>query len=105
MMKGRPAPERTIVVDGKPLPAVLDEAMIRDVVHGFYDAIRKDDLLGPIFNAVIPSEGWGHHLEKMCDFWSSTLLRTGRYHGRPLPSHWSWYRLAARTAALPELPA
>ena len=23
----------------------------------------------------------------MCDFWSSVLLRTGRYHGQPLPPH------------------
>jgi hemoglobin len=86
-MKGRPAPERTIVVDGKPLPDLLDEAMIHAVVHGFYDRIRADDLLGPIFNGVIAPQDWPVHLEKMCDFWSSTLLRTGRYQGRPLQPH------------------
>jgi hemoglobin len=86
-MKGRPAPERTIVVDGKPLPALLDEAMIHAVVHGFYDGIRKDDLLGPIFMGAIAPDEWPHHLAKMCDFWSSTLLRTGRYAGRPLAPH------------------
>ncbi len=86
-MKGRPAPQRTIVVDGKPLPEVLDEAMIAAVVHGFYDEIRKDDLLGPVFNGAITPQDWPHHLGKMCDFWSATLLRTGRYEGRPLPPH------------------
>lgn len=86
-MKGRPAPERTIVVDGRPLPETLDEEMIHAVVHGFYDRIRKDELLGPIFGAAIPDEEWPVHLGKMCDFWSATLLRTGRYHGRPLPPH------------------
>lgn len=86
-MKGRPAPQRTPVIDGKPLPEVLDEAMIHAVVHGFYDEIRKDDLLGPIFNGVIAPAEWAHHLDKMCDFWSSALLRTGRYDGRPLPPH------------------
>jgi len=86
-VRGRPAPERTIVVDGRPLPAVLDEAMIHAVVHGFYDGIRADDLLGPIFNRIIAAEDWPHHLAKMCDFWSSTLLRSGRYDGRPLPPH------------------
>ncbi|MGN6304685.1 MAG: group III truncated hemoglobin, partial [Mesorhizobium sp.] len=30
---------------------------------------------------------WPHHLAKMCDFWSATLLRTSRYQGRPLPPH------------------
>ena len=39
---------RTIIVDGVPLPDMLDERMIRDVVHGFYDAIRADALLGPV---------------------------------------------------------
>lgn len=86
-MRGRPAPERTILVDGKPLPDALDEAMIHAVVHGFYERIRKDDLLGPIFNAAIAPEEWPRHLGKMCDFWSATLLRTGRYDGRPLPPH------------------
>jgi len=86
-MKGRPAPQRTIVVDGRPLPHILDEAMVRDVVHGFYGEIRSDDLLGPIFNGAIAPDDWPRHLAKMCDFWSATLLRTDRYDGRPLPPH------------------
>lgn len=86
-MKGRPPPERTPVIGGKLLPDVLDERMIHAVVHGFYDKIRRDELLGPIFDRAIPQDDWPHHLSKMCDFWSSTLLRTGRYDGRPLPPH------------------
>lgn len=86
-MKGRTAPQRTIIVDGRPLPDILDEAMIHAVVHGFYDRIRQDALLGPVFNGAIAPQDWPHHLAKMCDFWSSTLLRTGRYDGRPLPPH------------------
>lgn len=88
-MKGRPAPERTIVIDGKLLPDVLDEAMIRRVVHGFYDRIREDPLLGPVFNNAIAQADWPIHLEKMCAFWSSTLLRSSRYDGRPLSPHLS----------------
>ncbi|MAU19209.1 MAG: preprotein translocase subunit TatC [Martelella sp.] len=86
-MRGRPAPERTVIIDGKPLPEVLDEAMIRAVVHGFYDRIREDALLGPVFNRRIAADDWPRHLERMCDFWSATLLRTARYQGRPLPPH------------------
>ncbi|UDL92713.1 group III truncated hemoglobin [Mesorhizobium sp. PAMC28654] len=70
-----------------PLSSVLDETMIRRVVQGFYEEIRRDHLLGPIFNAAIPPEAWPRHLAKMCDFWSATLLRTSRYEGRPLPPH------------------
>lgn len=86
-MKGRPAPQRTAVVDGKTLPEALDEEMIHAVVHGFYDRIRADALLGPVFDAAIAPEEWPVHLAKMCDFWSGMLLRTSRYGGRPLPPH------------------
>ena len=79
--------DRTIIIDGVPLPEMLDEDMVRAVVHGFYDEIRRDDLLGPIFLGIIAAEDWPHHLTKMCDFWSATLLRTSRYEGRPLPPH------------------
>lgn len=78
---------KTIVIDGVPLPEMLDEAMVHAVVHGFYDRIRADDLLSPIFYSRIAPDAWPHHLAKMCDFWSATLLRTGRYDGRPLPPH------------------
>src|SRR6185437_7027464 len=27
------------------------------------------------------------HLQTMCDFWSSVLLMTGRYHGQPMRKH------------------
>ncbi|MCA0317213.1 MAG: group III truncated hemoglobin [Proteobacteria bacterium] len=86
-MKGRPAPARVVLIEGKLLPESLDEAMIEAVVHGFYDEIRADELLGPVFNAAIAEQDWPHHLAKMCDFWSATLLRTSRYEGRPLPPH------------------
>ncbi|MER9670219.1 group III truncated hemoglobin [Mesorhizobium sp. M0203] len=84
-MTAKARSKRTIV--GTPLPYVLDEAMIRLVVHGFYDKIRRDDLLGPIFHDAIQPEVWPRHLAKMCDFWSATLLRSSRYEGRPLPPH------------------
>ena len=86
-MNGRASPQRTILVDGKPLPELLDEAMIRAVVHGFYADVRRDPLIGPIFNAAIAPDEWPAHLDKLCDFWSATLLRTDRYGGRPLPPH------------------
>lgn len=91
-MKGRPAARkipasRTIVVDGAPLPAALDEETIAAVVHAFYARVRRDALIGPVFEAAIAPHEWPDHLAKLCDFWSATLLRTGRYAGRPLPPH------------------
>jgi hemoglobin len=63
----------------------LDEDVLRTLVHAFYDKVRRDAVLGPIFAARITD--WVPHLERMVAFWSSVALMTGRYHGRPVPAH------------------
>jgi hemoglobin len=63
----------------------IDEAVIRRFVHAFYDRMRADPALGPIFAARIAD--WPSHLDRMCAFWSSVILMTGRYHGRPMQAH------------------
>ncbi|MGR7997132.1 group III truncated hemoglobin [Xanthobacter sp. ZOL 2024] len=68
-------------------PAATTEQAVHDLVHGFYDVVRADPLIGPVFMAHIAAEAWPVHLAKMCDFWSSVLLKTKRYDGRPLPPH------------------
>jgi hemoglobin len=65
----------------------VTEEMIHDLVHGFYAKIRTDPALGRIFNRQIRDEQWPEHLGKMCDFWSSVMLATGRYGGAPMPAH------------------
>ena len=70
----------------KPVHPALDEPMIHALVHGFYAKIRRDAVLGPIFNRVI-GDGWDGHLAKMCDFWSSVMLLSGRYKGNPMIAH------------------
>lgn len=63
----------------------IDEAMIERLVHRFYDRVRDDPMLGPVFHARI--EDWDIHLQRMCAFWSSVALMSGRYHGSPVPKH------------------
>ena len=63
----------------------ITEAMIERLVHAFYDKVRADAMLGPIFDARI--RDWGPHLKQMCAFWSSVALMTGRYHGTPMVKH------------------
>ena len=62
------------------------EGQIEDLVATFYARIRKHPTLGPIFQRVI-GDDWTPHLKTMCDFWSSVMLTTGRYKGRPIPAH------------------
>ena len=74
------------VETGRSIPrAGIDEDVIRALVHAFYGAIREDAVLGPIFLAKITD--WDGHLERMCTFWSSLALTSGRYHGRPMEAH------------------
>jgi hemoglobin len=63
----------------------IDEAMIDRLVRGFYARVRQDPLIGPVFDARI--RDWEPHLQRMCAFWSSVALMSGRYHGQPMPKH------------------
>ena len=63
----------------------INEDGLSRVVTAFYARIRKDAELGPIFNDAI--QDWPEHLEKLTDFWSSVMLTSGRYKGRPVPAH------------------
>ncbi|MGH6888351.1 MAG: group III truncated hemoglobin [Rhizomicrobium sp.] len=63
----------------------IDEVMIERLVRGFYARVRDDATLGPIFAARI--DDWEPHLQKMCAFWSSVALMSGRYHGQPMAKH------------------
>ncbi|MEO6984759.1 MAG: group III truncated hemoglobin [Paralcaligenes sp.] len=61
------------------------EEEIVTLVYGFYDQVRADDLLGPVFDKHV--EDWDAHLAKMVRFWSSLLLGAGTYRGSPMPTH------------------
>ena len=63
----------------------LREPMIARLVDTFYARARQDDLIGPIFEAAVAD--WDEHIAKITDFWSSVMLRTGRYSGRPMHPH------------------
>ncbi|MET4805063.1 group III truncated hemoglobin [Limibacillus sp. MBR-115] len=63
----------------------IDETMIDRLVRRFYAKVRDDSLLGPIFDARV--EDWEVHLQRMCAFWSSVALLSGRYHGNPMVKH------------------
>ena len=63
----------------------IDDAMIERLVRTFYGRVQADPLIGPIFAARIAD--WEPHIVKLCAFWSSVALMTGRYHGAPMQAH------------------
>lgn len=89
-------------------PPLCTEAEIKSLVWDFYDHIRLDEMLGPIFSAHI--HNWDEHLGIMVRFWSSLLLKTASYQGSPMAKHMrldhleaahfeQWLRLFKQTCA------
>ena len=72
---------------GRLMPPGLTEAMVAQVVSSFYAKARQDDVIGPVFNRVVAADHWPEHIQTITDFWSSMLLGTRRYMGRPMPKH------------------
>ena len=62
---------------------------IRHLVDRFYARVRRDALLGPVFARALGEDGeaWDAHLARLRDFWSSVMLRSGRYHRDPFSAH------------------
>ena len=79
------ADRRLLYADAVTRDTGIDEAMIERLVQSFYADVRVDPLLGPIFEPIV--DDWTPHLAQMCAFWSSVVLMSGRYHGRPMEKH------------------
>ncbi|NNC94722.1 MAG: group III truncated hemoglobin [Chitinophagales bacterium] len=60
---------------------------VRHLVNVFYAKIRKDELLGPIFNSQISAEKWPEHLNRLTDFWESNLFGVAKFIGNPSTKH------------------
>ena len=67
----------------------LGARVLRVFVDDAKSAWRENNR--PAFEAAI--DDWDAHLSKLCDFWSSVLLMTGRFKGSPMQAH----------AALPDI--
>ena len=67
-------------------PDILNLNDVKLLVDNFYEKVRENQLLSPIFNGVI-GERWPVHLEKMYGFWQTLLLETLAYSGSPFLKH------------------
>lgn len=85
----------------------IDDAMIERLVRTFYGRARRDPLLAPSSTRTV--QDWERHITRICAFWSSVALMSGRYHGQPMVAHLPlpvdtphfdrWLALFAATAA------
>lgn len=65
---------------------ILNIDDIKLLVDTFYDKVREDQLIGPIFSERIQNR-WPQHLAKMYTFWQTVLLGEHTYYGSPFPPH------------------
>jgi hemoglobin len=65
---------------------ILTEEDIKLLVNSFYDKVKKDQIIGYIFNDII-GEDWSHHLPIMYQFWGMVLLNNAGYTGNPVKKH------------------
>jgi hemoglobin len=66
-------------------PATLDEPLLATLVDHFYEKVRRDPDIGPIFNAAV--DDWDEHKRLLTSFWASVALRAGSYRGNPMAAH------------------
>ena len=100
------AARRARIVEQRKLETGIDEPMIDRLVRAFYAKVRRDPMLGPIFEARV--DDWEHHFRIVGAFWSSVMLGTGTYSGTPMQKHVGlpvdgrhfdrWLRLFGETA-------
>lgn len=61
---------------------------LEQLVNSFYDKVRGDELLAPLFAHV----NWERHLPIMYSFWENTLFYSGGYYGNPLKTHQGYHK-------------
>lgn len=67
-------------------PDITGRAEIEVLVNTFYDRVKEDAVLGPIFNDVAKIN-WSTHLPKMYAFWETVMFRSGGFVGNPMAAH------------------
>ena len=59
---------------------------VNKLVERFYELVRADELLAPVFNYRV-GNNWPDHLAVMKRFWRTILLDTAEYTGEPMTKH------------------
>lgn len=64
---------------------IRDLEDIKLMVDAFYQKVKQDPLLAPVFNEKIAD--WGPHLDTMYRFWNAALFNVREYVGNPFRKH------------------
>jgi hemoglobin len=65
----------------------LTAELVRHVIVLFYEKIRRDNVLGPIFEEAI-GQDWDSHIERIVQFWLTATRLGAGYDGKNfMPAH------------------
>ncbi|RDU58463.1 group III truncated hemoglobin [Helicobacter sp. MIT 99-5507] len=67
----------------------INKESIDKLMDIFYDKIKSDNNLGPIFKSKIgeSKEAWDKHKDKISNFWQGQILGEGNYRRQPMKTH------------------
>jgi hemoglobin len=65
---------------------IITKEDIKVLVDAFYEKVKSDVLIGPIFTEKLHI-AWEKHLPVMYNFWENVLFYTGNYQGNPMVLH------------------
>src|SRR5688572_10731850 len=65
---------------------IRDRKDIEFLMNSFYGKVRRDEVIGYIFNDIAKVD-WDHHIPIICDFWENILFQTNVYKGNPMLTH------------------
>ena len=63
-----------------------DRKDLEQLVTRFYDQVKTDQQIGPFFTEIADIN-WPEHIQKITNFWETTLLGNITYHGNPMAPH------------------
>jgi hemoglobin len=66
-------------------PDITGPEDIKKLVDNFYNKVRRDNLLAPVFASRITD--WLPHLDTMYNFWNMALFGQKEYTGNPFSKH------------------
>ncbi|HET9434878.1 MAG TPA: group III truncated hemoglobin [Chitinophagaceae bacterium] len=61
------------------------------LMEKFYDKVKKDNTIGPVFTDVA-KVNWAHHIPIICDFWETLLLDAASYRKNVMEVHFNLNR-------------
>jgi hemoglobin len=68
-------------------PDIQNKQDIETFVNAFYDKVRGDEILAPVFSSRIADEAWPDHLQRMYAFWNAILFAETGFQGNPMQKH------------------